>query len=96
LVLALVPLSVLAVGLRKNRAFRWSELARTTLYGLAMAMMLPALLPACPWLLRPMPGNPYAKMLAVPPGFQLALLFSMSLAAAWLGCRSARRVAVSG
>ena len=93
--LALAALPVLAVGLTANRSFRWFSLFRTGTINLALIVLgkylLDLMLAVFPWLLRPVPGNPYLKtILFLPPPTVELLSFFSFFVSAWLGCRDAR------
>lgn len=93
---SLAPLTVLGLALLRRGRFRWSRLFVTEAIGLAFLPVVPLAIMAFPALLRPMPGNPYAKALVIPPLAQLTFLFMRSLFAAWVGCREARPQTVPG
>jgi len=92
--LALAALPVLAAALVINGSFRWVGLLQTGMINLALIILghyLLGLLDAFPWLLRPVPGNPYLfTILILPPPSLELLFFSSFLVSAWLGCRSPR------
>jgi hypothetical protein len=88
--LDLAALSALAVPLVINGAFRWVSLLRTGLISLALMTLGHFLPDVFPWLLHPVPGNPYAKTLIIPSVLQILLWFSTLLVSAVLGCRSPR------
>jgi hypothetical protein len=83
----LVPLAILGVALWRRGTFRWSRLLLTAAIGLAFLPVIPIAIAVFPGLLQPVPGNPYAKALAIPPMAFLALHFGRSLVAARVGCR---------
>lgn len=83
---ALSSLSVLAGGLLIARSFRWAYLLRTCIVTLVLITMLHFSTDVFPWLLRPVPGNPYLKVFIIPRSIQVLLLASAYLVAAWLGC----------
>lgn len=91
--LALAALPVLAAALVIDGSFRWVGLLRTGTINLALIIlghyMVDNLLDIFPWLLRPVPGNPYLfTILILPPPSLELLFFSSFLVSAWLGCRS--------
>jgi hypothetical protein len=88
--LALAALPVLVIGLVISRTFRWVSLFRTTLINLALITLGHYSLDFLPWLLRPVPGNPYHRFLIIPAVVQVLLVFCSFLFAAWLGCLSPR------
>ena len=86
-VLSLVPLAILGVALWRRGTFRLSRLLLTAAIGLAFLPLIPIAIAVFPGLLQPVPGNPHAKALAIPPMAFLALHFGRSLVAARVGCR---------
>ena len=89
--LALAALSILAAGLAMERSFRWVSLLRTAVINLALITLGHYSIALFPWLLRPVPGDPYHKFLIIPGVLQVGLFFSTFLVAAYLGCVSPRR-----
>ena len=77
---------MLAGGLLIARLFRWAYLLRTCIVSLVLITMLHFSTDVFPWLLRPVPGNPYLKVFIIPGTIQELLLASRYLVAAWLGC----------
>ena len=96
---AFLALIVLAAGLFATNRFRWSALFRTASINLALIALGHYSLDFLPWLLKPVPENPYLKALIIPWPLMILLFFSTFLIAAWLGCRSStqpsRRTALS-
>jgi hypothetical protein len=89
--LAWAALSVLAAGLVIERSFRWTSLLRTGVITFALITLGHYSIDLLPWLLRPVPGDPYhRKFLMIPVVVQAVLLFSTFLIAARLGCLSPR------
>ena len=86
--LALAALPILAAGLVINREFRWVCLLRTGVINLALITIGHYSIDFLPWLLRPVPGDPYHRFLLIPVVAQVVLSFSTFLLAAWLGCVS--------
>jgi hypothetical protein len=95
--LALAALPVLAIGLAINGAFRWGDLVRTGAINLALTIVGHYLLDFCPWLFRPVAGNPYhLRSLIIPPTLQILLFFSNFLISALLGCLPPRHATPTG
>jgi hypothetical protein len=92
---ASTSLAILAAGLVIARSFRWASLLRTWIINLTLIAIGHYSIDAFPWLLRPVPGDPYHKILIVPGAVQLLLLVSAFLVAAWLGCPMAEHVDTS-
>ena len=88
---ALTSLTVLTAGLVVVGSFRWASLVRTGIINLLLIAMGHFSLDACPWLLRPIPGDSYHKALIVPGAVLPLLVFFAFLVAAWLGCPMAAR-----
>jgi hypothetical protein len=93
--LALAALPVLGAALVIIDAFRSVSLIRTGWINLALIVpgkyLLDCLLVVFPWLLRPVPGNPYLfRILMLPPVVLTLLFFFTFLVSAWLGCLSPR------
>ena len=90
--LALAALPVLAAGLAIERSFRWVSLLRTAAITLALIAFGQYSIDLFPWLLRPVPGDPYyRKYLIIPPIVQMILSFARFLVAARVGCGATRR-----
>jgi len=68
-----------------QRSFRWICLLRTGAINLALITLGHYSIDFLPWLLRPVPGEPYHMFLIIPGIVQVALFFSTFLVAAWLG-----------
>jgi hypothetical protein len=89
---ALESLPALAVALVIDRSFRWISLLRTGVITLALFtanLYLFNLL--YPWLTRPVPGDPYRRVLILPSALGMLLwVFITFVAAGWLGCRPSR------
>lgn len=95
--LALAALPILAAGLAIERSFRWVSLFRAALINLTLITLSHYSIDFLPWLVRPVPGDPYHGFLIIPGIAQVVLSFSTFLFAAWLGCvsinaRPARRI----
>jgi len=90
-ILTLAGLCVLAGGLAIEQSFRLAYLLRTWIINFALIAIGHYSIDAFPWLLRPIPGDPYHKVLVIPPAAQVLLLFSAFLVAAWLGCPMTKR-----
>ena len=95
--LALAALSILAAGLAIEQSFRWVSLLRTAMINLTLITLGHYSIDFLPWLLRPVPGDPYHKFLIIPVVAQVVLSFSTFLLAAWLGsvsinARPARKI----
>jgi hypothetical protein len=84
--IALTALSVLTAGLLIEHSFRWASLIRTGIVNVALTILGRYSIDIFPWLLRPIPGDPYHKVLIVPGVLQILLLFSTFVVAAWVGC----------
>jgi hypothetical protein len=87
----MAALSILAAALAMERSFRWVSLLRTAVINLALITLGHYSIDFLPWLLRPVPGDPYSKFLIIPGVLQVILSFSTFLVAAYLGCVSPRR-----
>jgi len=94
----LEALPALAVALVIDRSFRWISLLRTgviTLALIAVDYYLFTLL--YPWLTRPVPGDPYRRVLILPSVVGILLwAFITFLASGWLGCRPSRHTTPTG
>ena len=91
--LALAALPVLAAALMINQAFRVRFLIRTAAVNLALIAFCHYLPVLCPWLMRPIPGDPYHRTFVFP-WFTILLTFLTFLASAWLACPSPERSSV--
>ncbi|MFC5863507.1 hypothetical protein ACFPT7_14470 [Acidicapsa dinghuensis] len=85
-VVTLVALSVLAAGLLIEHSFRWTYIFRTWIINIALLTVSHYSIDLFPRLLRPIPGDPYVKVLIIPQAVQVLFLVSTFLVAAWLGC----------
>ncbi len=85
--ISLSTLAVLATGLIIEHSFRWVALVRTGIVNVALLALNHSLPDLFPWLLRPVPGEPYHKVMILPGFVQVVILASTFLVAAWLGCR---------
>jgi hypothetical protein len=86
---ALAALPVFAAALVINGTFRWASLLRTGVINLALITLGCYLFDYLqPWLTRPVPNDPYRRVLIIPVAFKVLLFFSTFLAAACLGCSS--------
>lgn len=79
-------LLVLSMGLLIERSFRWASLIRTFVFSLVVITGGFYSVDLFPWLLRPVPGDPYHKALIVPVSAVVILLGLAYFVAAWLGC----------
>lgn len=96
ILLFLPALLTLATGLVINREFRWASLFRTGAINLVFILVRHYLFDVfSPWLTRPVPGEPYSRVIVFPGILQLLFVFASLLVAAWLGCRSPRPNAAS-
>jgi hypothetical protein len=82
----LTTLTVLAAGLLIQHSFRWTHVFRTWIISFAFIALGHYSIDLYPWLLRPIPGNPYGKVLIIPEVVRVLLLVSSFVVAAWLGC----------
>jgi hypothetical protein len=82
----LTTLTVLAAGLLIQHSFRWTYVFRTWIINFGLIGIGHYSIDAFPWLLRPIPGNPYGKVLIIPEAVRVLLLVSTFVVAAWLGC----------
>ena len=82
----LTTLSILAAGLLIQHSFRWTYVFRTWTINFALIAIGHYSIDSFAWLLRPIPGDPYHKVLIVPEVMQVLFLVSTFLVAAWLGC----------
>ena len=87
-IFALTALAPLAIALALNGAFRWRCIFQTGLLSVVLAG-LAVYLPDVPWLMRPVPGDPYSHTM-IWPEFFLLLRFLSFFISAVLGCRSGR------
>ncbi len=72
----LAALVVLAAGMAIQGRLRWGGLVWTGLLSLTLIGLGGYLPELFPWLLRPVPGNPYSKYLVIPPVLHLFLWFA--------------------
>jgi len=86
-------LSMLAAGLLIGRSFRWTYLFRTWIISLALIAINHYSVDLFPRLLRPIPGDPFHKVLIVPEVLQVLFLVCIFLVAAGLGCPMKKRTA---
>ena len=84
-IVTLATLCVLAAGLAIQRSFRWGYLCRTWMINLALIATMHYSTDWFPWLLRPIPGDPYHKVLIVPEAIQVLSLIATFIIAAWPG-----------
>lgn len=91
LIVSLAVLVVLASGLAVEHSFRWAFLLRTWIINLAMITLGHFSIDAVPGLWKPVPGDPFHKMLIIPAPVQILLLAATFLIAAWVGCPNVRR-----
>lgn len=84
-ILTLASLCVLAAGLAIQRSFRWGYLCRTWMINLTLISIMHFSIDWFPWLLRPIPGDPYHKVLIVPETLQVISLLATFILAAWPG-----------
>ena len=82
----LTTLTVLAVGLLIQHSFRWTHVFRTWIISFALIAAGHFSIDLFPWLLRPIPGNPYGKVVIIPAVVRVLLLRSTFVVAAWLSC----------
>jgi hypothetical protein len=82
----LTTLTVLAAGLLIQHSFRWTYVFRTWIINFGLIAIAHYSIELFPWLLRPIPGNPYGKVLIIPEVVQFSLLVSTFVVAAWLSC----------
>lgn len=90
--ITLSTLTVLAAGLLIQHSFRWNDVFRTWMINFALIAIGHYATDLFPWLLRPIPGNPYGKVLIIPEAVQVLLLVITFVAAAWLGCPMIERI----
>lgn len=81
-----MTLFVLVAGLLIRHSFRWAYVFRTWIINFALIVIGHYSMDLFPWVLRPIPGDPYHKVLIVPEGMQVLFIASTFLVAAWLGC----------
>jgi hypothetical protein len=94
LLLASAALPVLATALAMSRTFRWASLLRTGTISLALVTLHHYALDYLrAWLSRPVPGDPYYRVLMIPPELQVLFVFAAFFAAAWLGVDHVNRPA---
>jgi len=91
-----LTLFVLAIGLMIAGSFRWSSLLRTWMANLILIAIDYFLADLFPSLLLSIPGDPYHKVLIIPPTVQILLLALTFLVAGWLGCPILARSENSG
>jgi hypothetical protein len=84
-ILTLASLCVLATGLAVQRTFRPGYLCRTWMISLILIAIMHFSVDLFPWLLRPIPGDPYHKVLIVPETLQVISLLATFILAAWPG-----------
>lgn len=85
-ILTWAELPILGIGLAIDGEFRWLSLLRTGAINLVIISLGNYMIDAFPWLVRPVPGNPYLNVLIIPEVFQILLVYSTFLVAAWIGC----------
>lgn len=85
-ILTWAALPILGIGLAIDGEFRWLSLLRTGAINLVIISLGNYMIDAFPWLVRPVPGNPYLNVLIIPEVFQILLVYSTFLLAAWIGC----------
>lgn len=90
---SLAALGILAGGLAIQRSLRWSFLLRTWIANLSLITLVHFTIGSIPLLLRPVPGDPYHRILIIPAAIQVLITAITFLVAAWIDYPAERTAA---